>query len=132
MKRLEVKYVRDFCKSDYDKAAECYICGTDKELQLHHYNSLTLLWEKWKKENEIQIKDVKDIEKYREVFKNKFSNEIYREVVTLCKFHHMDRLHVIYGKVPPLHTVNKQKQWCETQRLKEKQKWQLDLSRSIR
>lgn len=118
MKRLEVKYIRDFSKSAYKKDKECFICGTDQELQLHHYYSMTLLWEKWKKERKVKIENVEDILKYREEFVQDHHVEVYDEVVTLCKHHHMDKLHGVYGKVPPLYTASKQKQWCLIQRSK--------------
>ena len=122
LKRLEVKYIRDGAKSAYEKDSECYICGTDQELQLHHFSSISLLWENWKKKNGIKIESVDDIMTIREVFIEEHTTEIYDEVVTLCKYHHMDRLHKIYGKSPLLHTAKKQKRWCEIRREKEYKK----------
>lgn len=119
LKRLEVKYVRDGAKALYTKDSECFICGKDQDLQLHHFNTLTLMWEKWKKENNIVIDSVEDIMDVRDTFVLHRYTEMYDEVVTLCKFHHMDRLHSIYGKVPPLATAKKQKIWCEKRREKE-------------
>ena len=118
MKRLEVKYIRDGCKAKYDKGTECNICKTKEELQLHHYTTMTLLWEKYKKENGIVINDVEDIKRERDIFVSEYPKEIYEDTVTLCKFHHMDRLHKIYGKTPALHTAEKQKRWVEKQRVK--------------
>ena len=80
---------------------------------------MTLLWEKWKRENNIQIESVDDILVERENFKGVHYKEIYADTVTLCKYHHMDRLHKIYGKVPPLSTAKKQKRWCDIRRSKE-------------
>lgn len=77
---------------------------------------MTPLWEKWKKTNSIIIKDVEDILIHRETFKMDHYNELYNETVTLCKFHHMEKLHKVYGKVPALTTAMKQKRWCERQR----------------
>lgn len=116
LKRDEIKYVRDISKSAYKKEEECYICGTDENLQFHHFYSMTLLWNKWKKEQGIVITCVDDILKYREDFKLEHYDEIYNQTVTLCKFHHMERLHKIYGKVPSLATAPKQKRWCDKQR----------------
>jgi hypothetical protein len=118
LKRDEIKYVRDLAKSSYQKDKECFICGTDKELQFHHFYSMTLLWEKWKRTHGIAINSVDDILVERENFKGDHFHEIYSQTVTLCKFHHMDRLHKIYGKVPALGTAEKQKRWCERQRIK--------------
>ncbi len=122
LKRLEVKYIRDGAKAAYNKGTECYICGTSDELQLHHFRSLTLLWENWKRKNKITIDTVDDIMEIRDTFVSDHYKEMYEEVVTLCKFHHMERLHKIYGKVPLLITANKQKNWCEKRREKEYKK----------
>ena len=122
MKRDEIKYVRDISKSAYNKANACYICGSEEELQFHHFYTMTLLWNKWKKENKIAINSVDDILKYREVFKEEFHDEIYNKTITLCKFHHMDRLHKVYGKVPTLGTAAKQERWCDKQKIKFQEK----------
>lgn len=116
LKRDEIKYIRDISKSAYIKGCECYICGSFEDLQFHHFYSLTELWNKWKKDKNISIDDVDDIIKYREDFKIEHFNEIYNETVTLCKHHHMNVLHKIYGKTPKLHTAQKQKRWCKKQR----------------
>jgi hypothetical protein len=127
LKRDEIKYIRDLSKSSYKKEGSCYICGTTENLQFHHFFSMTPLWNKWKRENDIIILSVEDILKYRDIFRQDHYHEIYEETVTLCKFHHMEKLHKIYGKVPPLPTALKQKNWCGIQRqkyidsLKEKQ-----------
>lgn len=122
LKRDEVKYIRDLSKSAYKKDTECRICSTTENLQFHHFYSMSLLWEKWKKENNIIIKSVDDILEHRKTFKDIFKKEIYEETVTLCKFHHMERLHKIYGKVPSLATAQKQKNWVEKQRQKQLEK----------
>jgi hypothetical protein len=119
LKRLEVKYIRDGAKSAYTKDKECYICGTDAELQLHHFNTINILWENWKRKNKITIDSVERIMEVRDTFVSDHLQEMYDEVVTLCKLHHMDRLHKIYGKVPPLYTAKKQKLWCDKRREKE-------------
>lgn len=119
LKRLEVKYIRDGAKALYEKDTECYICGTSDDLQMHHYYSLTLLWENWKRKNKIVIQDSDHIMSIRDTFVAEHHSQMYDDVVTLCKFHHMDRLHKIYGKVPLLITAKKQKRWCEIQREKE-------------
>lgn len=118
LKRDEIKYIRDLAKSSYKKDDKCYICGTTENLQFHHYYSLTALWNKFKKKLKVEIKTVQDILDYREAFKAAHHTEIYDETVTLCKYHHMDRLHKIYGKSPLLSTAKKQKRWVEIQREK--------------
>jgi len=122
LKRDEIKYVRDLAKSSYQKDTKCYICGSAEELQFHHFYSMTLLWAKWKKKYSIVINTVEDILAAREDFKGYHSKEIYADTVTLCKFHHMDKLHKIYGKVPTLGTAEKQKRWCDKQRIKHQEK----------
>ena len=120
--RDEIKYVRDGAKATYGKDSECFICGTSEELQFHHFYSMTLLWNKWKKEKGIEIKSVDDIMGIRDTFTEEHHDEIYNQTVTLCKFHHMERLHKIYGKVPALGTAMKQKRWTEKQRIKFEEK----------
>ena len=122
LKRDEIKYVRDLSKNAYKKANACYICNTEDNLQFHHFYSMTLLWNKWKKENNIAIKTVDDILDHRETFKEDHHDEIYNQTVTLCKSCHMDKLHKIYGKVPSLATAEKQKRWCDKQKIKFQEK----------
>ena len=116
LKRDEIKYVRDLSKSAYKKEANCFICGTEDELQFHHFYSMTLLWNAWKRKHGIVITTVEEIEIHRETFRKEHKIEIYEETVTLCKHHHMGQLHKVYGKVPALVTAKKQKRWCEIQR----------------
>jgi len=118
LKRDEVKYIRDISKSAYKKEASCYICNATEDLQFHHFFTMTLLWNKWKKDNKIIIKNVDDILEHRETFKSEFHDEIYNKTITLCKVCHMDRLHKIYGKTPPLSSGDKQERWCSKQKLK--------------
>lgn len=122
LKRDEIKYIRDLSKSSYKKADCCYICGSTENLQFHHFYSLTALWNKFKKKCKITIETVQDILDYREQFKAAHHTEIYDETVTLCKYHHMERLHKIYGKSPSLATAKKQRRWVEIQREKENSK----------
>ena len=117
LKRMEVKYVRDKAKALYPYGTECAICGTTEALELHHFSSLTLLWERWKKENAITINDVDDVMFHREIFIAEHQVQLYEEVVTLCNAHHQ-RLHSIYGIKPGLHTASKQKNWIEVQKNK--------------
>lgn len=119
LKRDEIKYIRDLSKSAYKKDTECYICGKTDNLQFHHYYSMTELWNKFKRKARVVINNVEDILIYREQFKSAHHTEIYDEVVTLCKYHHMERLHKIYGKSPSLATANKQKRWVDIRREKE-------------
>ena len=118
LKRDEIKYVRDLAKSAYKKDTECYICGTTENLQFHHFFSMTKLWDKWKRKEGVIINSVDDILRHRERFKKVHHDQLYNQTVTLCKFHHMDKLHKVYGKVPCLTTAMKQKRWCDKQKEK--------------
>jgi hypothetical protein len=118
LKRDEIKYIRDLSKSAYKKGTECYICGETENLQFHHFYSLTPLWEQFKRKARISINSLQDILDYREQFKSVHHKEIYDDVITLCKFHHMERLHKVYGKSPPLATAEKQRRWVEIQKEK--------------
>lgn len=118
LKRDEIKYIRDICKSAYEKQTQCYICGAIEDLEFHHYFTLTLLWAKWKKLNNVEILNVEDILEQRLVFKEDHHKELYDDSVTLCYHDHKERLHKIYGKAPLLHTAGKQARWVEKQKVK--------------
>ena len=112
--RLPVKWIRDMNKSRYQKGDTCAICGTKEEIEFHHFNSLTLLLEKWLKLKGITIESDDDVLSIREQFSNEHKRELFGEVVDLCKAHHT-RLHDIYGITPKLHTDEKQKRWVGIQ-----------------
>ena len=52
LKRDLVKYVRDKAKSKYNKGTECYICGSQENLDFHHFYGLTELLEVWLKKEQ--------------------------------------------------------------------------------
>jgi len=111
-----VKFVRDASKSKYDKGTECYICGDDEKLEFHHYNSLSPLLHRWMKLNR---KAGEDVLEWRDEFIAEHHKELYVDAVTLCKFHHHERLHGIYGKSPSLGTAAKQERWVNIQKDKQ-------------
>jgi hypothetical protein len=113
-KRVAVKWVRDGAKSAYEKKDSCHICGSPEDLELHHTNSVTLLLEKWAKDNGIDISTDDAIVAVRDDFIAQHYNEIYVEVFTLCNKHHV-ALHRVFGKAPPLPTSQKQVRWIEKQ-----------------
>jgi hypothetical protein len=113
-KRVAVKWVRDGAKSAYEKKDSCHICGSSEDLELHHTNSVTLLLEKWAKDNGIDISTDDAIVAVRDDFIAQHYNEIYVEVFTLCNKHHV-ALHRVFGKAPPLPTSQKQVRWIEKQ-----------------
>jgi|TARA_B110000211_G_scaffold233001_1_gene298062 hypothetical protein len=117
LKRDLVKYVRDKAKSKYNKGTECYICGSQDNLDFHHFYGLTELLEVWLKKNKITITSEDEILGVREQFIEEEHEKLYDHAVTLCHSHHL-RLHGIYGKRPTLITANKQQHWVEIQRNK--------------
>ena len=115
--RLEVKYIRDGIKARYPDKFECRICGTTDDLENHHYHTVTLLWNQFKKVNGITIKDADHIMEVRNSFYEQYLDKLIspEEVVCLCNTHHL-KLHSIYGKDPSLATAEKQKRWVDIQR----------------
>ena len=117
LKRDLVKYVRDKAKSQYKKDTECYICGSQENLDFHHYNGLTELLDIWLRKIKLIITEEADILNLRERFIEEHSKELYDEAVTLCHEHHL-QLHPIYGKRPKVVTARKQARWVGIQREK--------------
>ena len=107
--RDSVKWVRDKVKTSYPQKVECAICGVRDNLQLHHYSSISLLWLKWLKGRPIDTDA--QILKLRDQFIEEHQVELLKEVVTLCKVCHNDKLHHIYGRAPALATAKKQAAW---------------------
>lgn len=126
LKRDPIKYVRDKVKSNYKKDTECFICGNTENLEFHHFNTLTLLFDTWLRKNKYSIETVNEIEEVRDLFiKDQWDFLVSpEETITLCKWHHTGTgekgkgkgLHKIYGKAPPLRSAPKQKHWVQTQR----------------
>lgn len=115
--RVPIKWVRDKAKARYQKGTECEICGDTKELDFHHYHTLTPLFEKWCKEKKLTVVSDDDVKAVRDQFIEEHIRELYEETVTLCHKHHM-LLHSVYGKDPILATAPKQKNWVRIQREK--------------
>lgn len=113
--RIPVKWVRDAAKSAYDKKDTCHICGTTKDLELHHTHSITILLEEWASRNNLDISTDEGILAVRHKFIEEHHKEIYVDVYTLCNKHHV-KLHSIYGKKPLPHTALKQVTWLERQK----------------
>ena len=115
LKRDLVKYVRDKAKSKYQKSTDCFICGSEENLDFHHFYGLTELLDIWLAKNKIIISTAEDIMDVRDTFIEEHMTELYDEAVTLCHTHHL-KLHSIYGKRPKLVTAQKQKRWVGKQR----------------
>ena len=115
LKRDLVKYVRDKAKAKYQKGTECFICGSEENLDFHHFYGLTELLDIWLRKNNITISTAEEIMDVRDTFIEEHMAELYDEAVTLCHTHHL-KLHSIYGKRPKLVTALKQKRWVGKQR----------------
>ena len=118
LKRLEVKYIRDYIKRMYKDPDKCYICGSKENRELHHIMTVSELWEDYKKKHEIVIKDPDHIMSLRSSFYKEYETELHNDnLYTLCKRHHL-QLHTIYGQTYSNKLVPKIKRWLERQREK--------------
>ena len=116
LKRLEVKYIRDYIKRKYKARTSCYICGGSENLELHHIMTVSELWEDYKKNNSIVIQDAQHIMSLREDFANTYASELSNDnLFTLCKKHHV-MLHDIYGQSYVNKMVPKILRWLDRQR----------------
>jgi 5-methylcytosine-specific restriction endonuclease McrA len=118
LKRLPVKYVRDFIKKDYVYGVECFVCRSKDSLELHHLYSISELWNEWLDKYKIDS-DCLTIERVmalREVFYEEHKHLLGQEnLYTLCKTHHL-RLHSIYGARYSNWRSEKVKSWLESQK----------------
>jgi ribosomal protein L5 len=115
LRRDLVKYVRDKAKSKYRKSTECYICGSNKNLDFHHFYSLTELLERWIRKHDFKINSAEEIMRLRDAFIEDHHKELFDDTITLCHTHHL-KLHSIYGKKPIMITAKKQPRWAKKQR----------------
>ena len=114
-KRIPVNHVRDKAKAAYDKQDHCYICGTEEDLELHHFHSITILLDVWAKVNKYDISTDEGILAVRDEFIAEHRTELYDLVRTLCNKHHVN-LHKIFGKAPDPKSVQRQARWVDIQR----------------
>ena len=112
--RIPVKWVRDKAKAAYDKKDTCYICGTKEDLELHHFNSITILLENWAAAKKYDISTDDGILDVRDEFIAEHHNELYEQVRTLCNKHHV-ALHRVFGKAPPINSAVRQERWVGIQ-----------------
>ena len=117
LKRYSIKYTRDLAKANYPKKDYCYVCHITEELQLHHFVSLSILWDRWCRKNKIKIETVEDVLEHRVTFITEHHDELYCDVVVLCKTHHSD-LHKLFGKAPVIGSAKAQNKWVEIRRKK--------------
>ena len=118
LKRDPIKHIRDRAKSQYAKGTECEICGTQENLDFHHFYSMTELLEKWLKKTKYSSNTDDEVLAFRDEFIADHEYEVFEATVTLCHFHHAECLHKIYGKSPGLGTAKKQMRWVALQREK--------------
>jgi len=114
LKRDPVKYIRDKAKSKYKKSDCCVVCGSKRDLDFHHFYTLTQVLERWLSRKQYNPEDVLD---WREEFIEDHHAELYEHAVTICHSLHM-KLHSVYGKNPSLGTAKKQMRWIEKQKEK--------------
>ena len=114
-KRIPVKWVRDRAKAAYDKKSQCFICTSDKDLELHHLHSVTVLLENWADRKGYDISTDDGILAVRDEFIDEHKIELYEQVYTLCNPHHV-ALHAVYGKAPQPGSEPKQARWIGIQR----------------
>jgi 5-methylcytosine-specific restriction endonuclease McrA len=99
LKRIPIKYIRDFIKKDYKLENCCFVCDKTATLELHHIYSISELFNGWCDKNNIdKVDSVEIINDLRVRF---YDDEYERlkndNLYTLCKNHH-ERLHNIYGQ----------------------------------
>lgn len=111
-KRTATKHIRDGIKSKYQKGSCCEICGTEQDLELHHYHTVSLLLDEYCVANGIKLETDQDAIDMREDFYEAHMFELVEDMATLCNKHHV-QLHSIYGKQPSLNSANKQRNWVK-------------------
>jgi hypothetical protein len=114
-KRIAVKWIRDKAKAAYDKKDSCCICGTAVDLELHHFNSITILLENWANAKRYDVSTDDGILAVRDEFIAEHHDELYEQVRTLCNKHHV-ALHRVFGKAPPPNSGPKQERWVGIQK----------------
>jgi hypothetical protein len=119
LKRIPIKYIRDYIKKDYKIRDECYICKSKEKLELHHIYSISQLFENWCMTNNIKEVDSVDIIKDLRVkfYEDEFHRLSNDNLYTLCKVHH-ERLHNIYGQRYSNNIAVKIINWLKLQREK--------------
>ncbi len=125
LKRLPVKWVRDYIKSDYKLRDCCYICGSTSTLELHHLYSVSELFNNWCSKNKIHsIESDEHIKQLRVRFAEDLAIELSHDnLYTLCKKHHV-LLHTVYGQSYSNHIAPRIRNWLELKREEWQKKYQ--------
>ena len=119
LKRLPIKYIRDFIKKDYKLRDKCFVCDSTEFLELHHLFSVSELFKRWRETNKINeissVDEIKDLRvKFAEDCKDQLSHD---NLYTLCSTHHK-QLHNLYGQTYSNYLAPKIKNWLEIQKAK--------------
>jgi hypothetical protein len=118
LKRIPVKYVRDYIKKHYSYGKSCYICKSTSNLELHHLYSISELWNNWVDKRNLNITEYEEIKELRVEFYEEHLDLLSSEnLYTLCKAHH-EKLHSIYGQRYSNWRSEKVKNWIEAQKNK--------------
>jgi hypothetical protein len=112
MKRSAIRYIRDGIKANYKYAETCEVCGCTDDLELHHPNTVSLLFDQWCLDKGYNPETKEEILEIRTEFYNEHWHELVDDVMTLCNTHHK-ALHKVYGSQPPLSTAPKQREWVK-------------------
>jgi len=119
LKRLPLKYIRDYIKKDYKLRDCCYICNTTDTLELHHLYSVSELFNAWCVKQGIRaINTEEEILNYRVLFAKDCEEPLsHSNLFTLCGKHHK-QLHNIYGQRYSNSMAPKIRNWLELQKVK--------------
>lgn len=119
LKRIPVKYIRDYMKKHYKLRDLCYICNSNHLLELHHIYSVSDLFMQWCTKNKIpDINTVSEMEDVRTRFVTDEAERLSNDYLfTLCKKHH-ELLHSIYGQNYTSVVAPKVLRWMEIQKTK--------------
>ena len=119
LKRLPLKYIRDYIKKDYKIRDCCYVCNTVDNLELHHLYSVSELFNSWCTANKIKnITTEEQILEYRVSFARDCEELLsHINLFTLCGKHHK-HLHSIYGQRYSNSMAPKIRNWLELQKVK--------------
>jgi hypothetical protein len=86
LRRIPIKYIRDYIKKDYKLRDECYICKCKDNLELHHMYSISQLFENWCNKNNIRevasvdhIKEIR-IKFYEDEFTRLNNDNLYKNI----------------------------------------------------
>jgi 5-methylcytosine-specific restriction endonuclease McrA len=97
--KIFTKYVRAKAKTYYHryKTKECWVCGNDKDLELHHVYPLAQIISDYLKEKGIK-KPTNDPELREQILTDCYDKIFSEEnLITLCRLHHAN-IHRLFGK----------------------------------